>query len=84
MAEPAADVGPHLALLAEEDIYAPVLDRDAAGAKAGIGVRLKGFGKGLAPAERCDVHAGSPESGGTALRAPAGRLSGEMVLEAES
>ena len=42
MAEPAADVGPHLALLAEEDVRAPVLDRDAAGAKAGVGVRLEG------------------------------------------
>jgi hypothetical protein len=57
MAEPAADLGPHLALLGEEDVCAPVLDRDAAGAKAAIGVLLELICQGLAPAEGCDIHA---------------------------
>ena len=51
MPEPAADAGPHLALLGEEDICAPVLDRDTAGAKAGVGMLLECLGEGLAPAE---------------------------------
>src|SRR4029079_6663653 len=50
VAEPAADLGPHLAFLGEEDVRAPVLDRDAAGAKAGVGVGVELVGEGRAPA----------------------------------
>jgi hypothetical protein len=55
MAEPAANAGPHLAALREEDVCAPVLDRHAAGAQAGVGMWLESVGVGVAPAEGCDV-----------------------------